>query len=84
MLLWRRLYKIYEVLLATEQSAFVQYVPARRSPSASAAMRTSGSSIDSTLPPRLRLSGVSRSMVLGDSMSCDEDVVFGDSCEGPG
>jgi hypothetical protein len=62
----------------------VPNIPARRSPSASAAMRTSGSSIESTLPPRRRLSGVSISMVLGDSMSCGEEVVFGDNCEGPG
>jgi len=78
------LYKVYKKKLATVDVAFRLNVPARRSPRASAAMRTSGSSIDNTLPPRRRLSGVSMSIVLGDSMSCDEGFVFGESCEGPG
>lgn len=74
-----------EIFRQSQKNEYIgKNVPARKSPSASAAIRTSGSSIDSTLPPRRRLSGVSKSIVLGDSMSCDEEVFFGESCEGPG
>jgi hypothetical protein len=56
------------------------FIPALKSPKASAAIRTSGSSIDNTLPPLLPLlSGVSISIVPGESI----ELFFGDSCEGP-
>lgn len=60
-------------------------VPARKSPNASAASLTSGSSIDKTLPPLLPLlSLISTSIPDGDSTPPLVVLFFGDSCEGPG
>jgi hypothetical protein len=58
------------------------YSPARRSPRASAASRTSGSSMDRTLPARrLRLSELapSMSMVLGELTPAVDRLVGEDS-----
>ncbi len=58
------------------------YLPARRSPRASAASRTSGSSMDRTLPARrLRLSELapSMSMVLGELTPAADRLVGEDS-----
>jgi len=85
MVLRRRLYKVYGTKLDTiDRTCACRNIPALRSPSASAASRTSGSSIESTLPPRRpRLSGVSRSILPGESMPIEE-LFLGDNCEGPG
>lgn len=73
-----------ELARVERRITFRENIPALRSPSASAARRTSGSSIENTLPPRRpRLSDISRSIVPGESTPIAE-LFFGDNCEGPG
>lgn len=73
--------KSKECQSAISSSTPICLIPDRKSPSASAASRTSGSSIDKTLS---RL-GLSASVLneLGDSIPF-ADLALGDNCDGPG